>query len=236
MQMKGWHHPCTQQTEINWISGISVYLPCRKTLQSTGSGHTHIVSASSLKKPIQLITFSCFTVKFHVSLIFSRWKHCCRNEGRREIKPLLITTETTRIVCCRLSCRWKNVKCSHLGLHVLPKTHCRIQRTLRMLCSGAVGWGTALQAGRSRVRFPIMSLIFFMTSFRPHYGPGVDAACNTNEYQEYFLWVKGGRCVGLTLPPSCADVHEIWEPQTPGTFRACNGIALHFTDVVPTNT
>jgi len=24
---------------------------------------------------------------------------------------------------------------------------------------------------------------------------------------------KGGRCVGLTtLPPSCADCHEIWEP------------------------
>ena len=27
---------------------------------------------------------------------------------------------------------------------------------------------------------------------------------------------KGGRCVGLTtLPPSCADCLEIWEPQTP---------------------
>jgi len=33
---------------------------------------------------------------------------------------------------------------------------------------------------------------------------------------------KGGRCVGLTtLPPSCADWLEIWEPQTPGTLRAC---------------
>jgi hypothetical protein len=38
---------------------------------------------------------------------------------------------------------------------------------------------------------------------------------------------KGGRCVGLTtLPPSCADCLEIWEPQPPGTLRACNGIAL----------
>jgi hypothetical protein len=26
---------------------------------------------------------------------------------------------------------------------------------------GAVGWGTALQAGRSRVRFPMVSLEFF---------------------------------------------------------------------------
>jgi len=38
---------------------------------------------------------------------------------------------------------------------------------------------------------------------------------------------KGDRCVGLTtLPPSCADCLEIWEPQPPGTLRACNGIAL----------
>jgi len=47
-------------------------------------------------------------------------------------------------------------------------------------------------------------------SFRPHSGPGVDSASNRNEYQEYFLGGKGGRCVGLTtLPPSCADCLEI---------------------------
>jgi hypothetical protein len=40
------------------------------------------------------------------------------------------------------------------------------------------------------------------------------------------LWGgKGGRCVGLTtLPPSCADCLEIWEPQPPGTLRACPGL------------
>ena len=45
---------------------------------------------------------------------------------------------------------------------------------------GAVGWGTALQVGRSRVRFPIVSLDFL----------GVHSAANRNEYQEYFLEVK----------------------------------------------
>jgi hypothetical protein len=36
---------------------------------------------------------------------------------------------------------------------------------------------------------------------------------------------KGGRCIGLTpLPPSCADCHEIWEPQRPGALRACPGL------------
>ena len=41
---------------------------------------------------------------------------------------------------------------------------------------------------------------------------------------------KGGRCVVLaTLPPSCADCLEIWEPPPPGTsgpVQVCNGIAL----------
>ena len=35
---------------------------------------------------------------------------------------------------------------------------------------------------------------------------GVDSASNRNEYQEYFLGGKDGRCVGLTtLTPLCAD-------------------------------
>jgi hypothetical protein len=43
-------------------------------------------------------------------------------------------------------------------------------------------------------------------SFRPHYGTGVDSACNINDYQVYFLGGKEGWCVGLTsLSPPCAD-------------------------------
>ena len=77
--------------------------------------------------------------------------------------------------------------------------------------------------------------IFHLTrSFWPHHGPGVDSASNRNEYQEYFLGGKGGRCVGLTtLPPSCADCLEIWEPQPPGTLRGCGGLSwdcFTFTD------
>jgi len=44
-------------------------------------------------------------------------------------------------------------------------------------------------------------------SFRSHYVRGVDSASKRNEYQEYFLGVKSGRCVRLTtLPPSWATV------------------------------
>jgi hypothetical protein len=45
----------------------------------------------------------------------------------------------------------------------------------------------------------------------------------------------GGRGVGLTtLPPSCADCLEIWEPQPRGALRACpgcSGIALPLPSV-----
>jgi hypothetical protein len=35
-------------------------------------------------------------------------------------------------------------------------------------------------------------------------------------------WGKGGRCVGLTtLPPSCAECLEIWEPQPSATLWDC---------------
>jgi hypothetical protein len=62
-------------------------------------------------------------------------------------------------------------------------------------------------------------------SCRSHSGPGVDSASNRNEYQEYFLGGKRGWCVRLTtLPPSCADCLEIWEPRPPGTLRACPGL------------
>jgi len=59
--------------------------------------------------------------------------------------------------------------------------------------------------------------------FRLQYDNGFDSACNRNEYQEYLLGVKGGRCIRLaTLPLSCADCLEICMSQLPGPFWTCN--------------
>jgi hypothetical protein len=45
-------------------------------------------------------------------------------------------------------------------------------------------------------------------SFRSHFVRGVDSASNRNEYQEYFLGVKGGWSVGqTTVPHSFPDCH-----------------------------
>jgi hypothetical protein len=94
-----------------------------------------------------------------------------------------------------------------------------------------VGWGTMLQAGRSRVRVP-MRLNF--SSFQSHYGPGVDSDSNRNEYQEPSWGVRSGQRVRLTnLPPSVSrlsrycgtlNVSQHYGPPWPGT-----GIALPFT-------
>jgi len=78
----------------------------------------------------------------------------------------------------------------------------------------------------------MVSLEFFIDIkfFRSHYGPRVDSASNRNEHQEYFLGVKSGRCVRLTiLPPSCAVVTKsgnlnFLEPF--GPVQASNGTAL----------
>ena len=57
-------------------------------------------------------------------------------------------------------------------------------------CGWCTGSGTALQTGRSRVRFSMVSLEIFSDMILGLYGPGVDSAPNRNEYQVYFLGVK----------------------------------------------
>jgi len=71
-------------------------------------------------------------------------------------------------------------------------------------------------------------------TFRPH------SACNTNEYQEYFLGGKAGRYVGMTtLPSSCADCIEIWEPHPSkhsGPVQVCTEIAVPYLTFQPAYT
>ena len=44
--------------------------------------------------------------------------------------------------------------------------------------------------GAGSIPAGVSGLFIDIKSFRSHYGPGVDSACNRNEYQEYFLGVK----------------------------------------------
>ena len=103
---------------------------------------------------------------------------------------------------------------THTHTHIYTHTYIRCCATNRLL-----------------VRSQLVSLEFFIDikSFRSYYGPEVDSASNTNEYQEYFLG-QGGRCVRLTtLPPSCAIVTKSGNPNFLESFeprQACNGTAV----------
>ena len=78
---------------------------------------------------------------------------------------------------------------------------------------------------KSRVRFPMVLLEFFL-----HNPSGRTMALGlTQPLKEMSVrnisWGgKSGRCVGLTLRPSCADCLEIWESQTSGSLWACPGL------------
>ena len=102
---------------------------------------------------------------------------------------------------------------------------------------GAVSWGTAQQP-EGRLFDPgwghwDSSLTYF---FRPHYGLGVDSASNRNQYQEYLLGGKGGRCAGLTtLSPASAIVWIFWQPLTSWSPKARSGCIVFVVTVYTVN-
>ena len=77
-----------------------------------------------------------------------------------------------------------------------------------------------LQIGRSLVR---SQLGFFIDikSFRSHCGPGVDSSSYRNEYREYILGVKSGRCVKLTTYH-----HPVPLSRNLGTLTSWNPLGL----------
>jgi len=91
----------------------------------------------------------------------------------------------------------------------------RCPRVVYTVTLGAAGFSTALQAGRSRVRFP----------FGRATALGLTQPLTEMSTTNISWGSKGGRCVGLTtVPPSCVECLEIWESQTPGTLMACPGL------------
>jgi hypothetical protein len=88
--------------------------------------------------------------------------------------------------------------------------------------------GSALPAGRLRVRFPMVSLDFFMDMIL---SAALWPCCRLSHQHkwvpEIFPGCKCSRCVRLTiLTPTCADCLEVWETQPLGPLRcvqACTG-------------
>jgi hypothetical protein len=57
------------------------------------------------------------------------------------------------------------------------------------------------------------------------FGPGLTQPLTEMSTRNIYWGGKGAWCLGLTtLPPSCADCLEIWEPQPLGILRACSAM------------
>jgi hypothetical protein len=97
----------------------------------------------------------------------------------------------------------------------------------RGLRGGVDGWDTALQAGMSRVRFPMVSLEFFIDIFLPAVLWPWDRLNLSHKWTpEICPGGKGVRCIRLTTLRSCDNCLEILEPKLPGTLRTFSEIAF----------
>ena len=68
----------------------------------------------------------------------------------------------------------------------------------------------------------VIGFFVYIKSFRSHYGPGVDSACNRNKYQEHFLGGKGGQYVRLTT-----SHHPVPLPRNLGSLTSWNSLGLY---------
>ena len=116
----------------------------------------------------------------------------------------------------------------------IPKVHwLKNYKVLLSQCGvrgGAVRWGTALQAGRSRVRFAMMSLEFFIDIILSASLWLTQLLIEMSTRNIHLFGSKGGRSVGLTTLPLRVSILlksgslNLLEPSA--SIQACNGIAL----------
>jgi len=112
----------------------------------------------------------------HLRLDYGRSPHAYVNQRLQIRLELLMTSGMPLETCWAVNERWNNELCYNVAscwLFLLSHTtmHGSMNIKHHLVSTGArgsaVGWGTALEAGRSRVRFPMVSLKFFIDIILP---------------------------------------------------------------------
>jgi hypothetical protein len=84
-------------------------------------------------------------------------------------------------------CRYQNDVVGMRVLRCFPETYLYIPGTAVAQCLRCCATNRRVAGS---IPDGVSGFFIDIKSFRSHYGPDVDSASNTNEYQEYFLGVK----------------------------------------------
>ena len=118
------------------------------------------------------------------------------------------------------------ISCSCLMRNTHTYEDCTVHFGAR---GGAGGWGTALQVAGS-IPDGVIGIFHWHNPSGSTVAPGLDLASNRNEYQEYFLGGKGGRCLWLTTFMCQLSwnlrVSAFWNPH--GLSRVVQGLLVLF--------
>jgi hypothetical protein len=140
-------------------------------------------SRSHFSTPVDLLDLSCTPTTCHSvgQCPCPRVSHLSHSH-----RPERDTSQINRHVYLPIKCRLVVAFPPIVYTRQLYKWHSQWVLIVTKGLGWRSGYGAALLVGRSRERFPVVSLDFSVTySFRPYHGPGVDSAPRENEYQEH---------------------------------------------------